>query len=61
MKQDEGWVAAIMHVTEEGYVPDHVVVRAQLVGLMYAVTVDEEFLPSVRQDSKVRSISLGKK
>lgn len=61
MKQDNGWVAAIMHVTEKDYVPDHVEVRAQLVGLMYAVTVDEEFLPSVRQDSKVRSISLGKK
>lgn len=58
MKEEQ---KAILRVTEEGYVPSGVTVRARIDGTLFTASFPEELLATLELDVKVASIEVSKR
>ncbi|MCX6592996.1 MAG: hypothetical protein NTZ56_15865 [Acidobacteria bacterium] len=52
---------AIIRVTEEGYVPPGVTVRARIDATLFTASFPEELLATLEQDAKVASVEVSKR
>ena len=58
---DEGDLEVIVKVTEPNYVPDGVVVRAQISDKIFTSVIQSETLQSLEDDPQVQSVAVSRK